>query len=383
MKPMLRTIASQPSWLMRTKDVELAVTQLGGHMAPVVFYRRSRRPIQPYYVNPWHDQGLKIDDPVLIPLRGDFFCLPFGAGGEFRGRFHHTHGEPATKRWSLADAEKRGDVTSLVLTVTTGQPPGKVTKRLMLVEGQQVVYEQHVLEGFSGAYSLGHHATLAMPERPETVLVATSPIRFGMTNPAPTGDPSRGRYQALAINKRFSSLSRVLTIWNQPRYADCSSFPTRRGFTDIISVLNKPSPTPAWTAATYVNEGFLWFSLKDPSVLPMTLVWMANCGRHDCPWNGRERCLGLEDVRAFFAAGLGPSLRPNSLSRMGIPTAMKLSPDRPTTINYIQGVVKTPPGFGRVSTARFASGSVTFVSESGKKVTTAVRHEFLTTGGFD
>jgi hypothetical protein len=110
---------------------------------------------------------------------------------------------------------------------------------------------------------------------------------------------------------------------------------------------------------------------------------MANCGRHDSPWNGRERCLGLEDVRAFFATGLGPSVRPNSLSRAGIPTVMKLSPERPTTINYIQGVVKTPPSFGRVRTARFTRGSVTFISESGKTATSPVRHEFLTTGRFD
>jgi hypothetical protein len=381
MKPPLKTIASQPSWVLRTKDVELAVTQLGGHMAPVVFYRR-RRPIQPYYVNPWHDEGLKIDDPVLVPLRGDFFCLPFGAGGEFRRRFHHTHGEPATGKWTFVAADKCGKVTLLVLTMTTRQPPGKVTKRLMLVEGEQAVYDQHVLEGFSGAYPIGHHATLAMPQEHETVLVATSPIRFGMTNPTPTGDPCRGRYQALATNKLFRSLSRVPLIWDQPRYGDCSSFPARRGFTDILGVFSEPV-SPAWTAATYVKEGFLWFSLKDPSVLPMTLMWMANCGRHDSPWNGRERCLGLEDVRAFFATGMGPSVRPNSLSRAGIPTAMKLSPERPTTINYIQGVVKTPPSFGRVRTARFAPGSVTFISESGKTVTAAVRHEFLTTGRFD
>jgi hypothetical protein len=379
MKPQVKTIASQPSWVIRGSDVELAVTRLGGHMAPVTFYRNARKPVRPYYISPWQDEGLKVPDPVLAPLRGDFFCLPFGGGGEFQGHFHNTHGESASRNWTLASAEKCGDVTSLVLTMKTSQPAGKVTKRLMLVEGQQVVYDQHALEGFSGAYSLGHHATLAMPQRDESVLVATSPIRFGMTNPVATGEPSRGRYQALATNKRFADLSRVPLIWRQPSYGDCSSFPTRQGFTDIVGVFQAPA-LPAWTAATYVDEGFLWFSLKDPAVLPMTLMWMANCGRHDSPWLGRERCLGLEDVRAFFACGLAASARPNVLNRMGIPTTMKFSPSRPVTVNYIQGVVKTPAGFGRVSTARFAPGSVTFISESGKKAAAPVRHEFLNTG---
>ena len=74
----VKTIVSQPSWVIRTSDVELAVTQLGGHMAPVTFHRRSAAPVQPYYISPWQGERLKIDEPVLVPLRGDFFCLPFG-----------------------------------------------------------------------------------------------------------------------------------------------------------------------------------------------------------------------------------------------------------------------------------------------------------------
>jgi hypothetical protein len=380
MKPLTRTIAHQPSWIVRTKEVELAVTQLGGHMAPVTFYRNTSRPIQPYYINPWHGERDQPAEPVLKPLRGDFFCMPFGSPDEFAKRFPATHGDPACEKWSLAGMEKRGDVTTLVLRMKGRRISGTYTKCLMLVDGQQVVYDQHVLEGFSGSFPIGHHATLAMPQDDRTVLVATSPMRAGMTNPVDTGDPAGGRYQSVATNHRFTSLSRVPLVWRTPSHGDCSSFPTRRGFTDIVGVIQKPSILPAWTAATYTTEGFLWFSLKDASVLPMMMMWIANCGRHVPPWNGRERCLGLEDVRAFFTAGTAGSARPNALRRMGVPTAMKFTPGLPVAVNYIQGVIKTPPGFGRVKTARFEAGKVTFISESGKKASAAVRHEFLATG---
>ena len=70
----LATVASQLSWVIGNDEVELAVTQLGGHMAPVTFCRASGMPIQPYYINPWHDEKPdELPAPVLKPLRGDFF----------------------------------------------------------------------------------------------------------------------------------------------------------------------------------------------------------------------------------------------------------------------------------------------------------------------
>jgi len=382
MKPTLRKIASQPSWLIRNKDVELAVTQLGGHMAPVTFYRAGKSPVQPYYINPWHAEELKIDEPVLRPLRGDFFCMPFGENAEAsRGAKHDVHGEPAGGKWTLVSAEAAGDVKTLALSMRTRSPAGKITKRLSLVNGQNIVYVQHTLEGFSERMPLGHHATLAMPQREESVHVATSPIRFGRTNPTLTEDATAGQYQSVAPNRRFRSPSQVQLLWRRPLAGDFTAYPTRKGFGDLVALFNKPMPgRPAWTTATYEDEGFLWFSLKDPAVLPTTLLWVANCGRHDPPWNGRNQCLGLEDICGFFAEGVPESVRANILTKDGIATAIKLSPKRPTVVNYIEGVVKVPRGFTKVSSAEFESGRVTFLSTTGKKAAAAVNHSFLWTG---
>jgi len=115
-------------------------------------------------------------------------------------------------------------------------------------------------------------------------------------------------------------------------------------------------------------------------MLPATVMWISNRGRHSSPWNGRNRCLGLEDVCAYFANTAAESVGRNQINAMGIPTAVKLSKARPTVVNHIQGVVKVPRGFKCVRTAKFAPGEVTFTSITGKKVTAPVRHEFLSTG---
>ena len=172
-------------------------------------------------------------------------------------------------------------------------------------------------------------------------------------------------------------------IWRDRPFGDCSAFPTRAGFADILAVFNKAAPQPAWTSAVFEKQGFMWFSLKDPTVLPTTVIWISNRGRHGAPWNGRNCCLGLEDVCAYFAEGLGPSVRRNPLNRAGVRTAVSLSRSRPTAINYIEGVVRVPRGFLRVRTAKFAAGEVSFFSETGKQVTAGVNHEFLNTGEVD
>ena len=130
-----------------------------------------------------------------------------------------------------------------------------------------------------------------MPEKAGALRVATGPFRLGMTNPTVVGDPAERQYQSLAIGGKFTSLKRVPLLWKRPATGDCTSFPVRTGFTDLLGVFAKPTRTPAWTTATVQEAGFLWFSLKDAAVLPATLLWISNRGRHNEPWNGRNRCL--------------------------------------------------------------------------------------------
>ena len=213
--------------------------------------------------------------------------------------------------------------------------------------------------------------------------IATSTFRFGMTCPSLFSDPKQQDYQALLPGTRWTDLTKVPAAWKGAPDADLTRLPGRYGYADLVQLANESwerTGGPAWTTATFAEAGYLWFALKDPAVIGSTVFWMENHGRHGHPWNGRNNCLGLEDVTAFFADGLAASAKENVLTKEGVDTSVELTADKPTSVNYIQGVVKIPEGFENVQAVEFAAGEVTFVSTTGKRVTAPVRHEFLRTG---
>jgi hypothetical protein len=381
MDPRTENIASEPSWVIENNEVQVALTIRGGHMAPVTFFRNSAEPVRPYYINPWNSERIPHLEPVLVPLRGDFFCMPFGGESIVKGVRFPTHGDPATAAWQAGGVEQSPGHTQAAFTMSTSAPKGRITKTLLLVRGHNAVYIRHVLEGFDGRAPLGHHATLAGSDEQDSLLISTSPLRFGMVAPRPPDTfVSGGEYNALRGGAAFRSLDKVPTIWKDMPLDTCASFPRRTGFCDIIQVYNKPGDDPAWVTAVNPSQGWLWFALKDPSVLPSTLLWMENHGRHGAPWNGRNCCIGLEDVCAFFAGGLSRSLKRNELNKRGVATTARLSAGKPLAVNYIQGVARAPKGFGRVRTVRFGDGMAVFAGETGKTVRAAVDYRFISSG---
>lgn len=373
-----RRIRGQDSWVITSDTVELAVTMTGGMMAPVTFYPDSNRPLRPYSIAPWAEEDRETDPPVLGPLRGDFFCLPFGANAGTDGR-HTVHGATATKPWTLMASEEQDGSAAIELGMDVADPPLRVTKRLRLRSGEPVVYTQHELAGGDGAFPLGHHATLAPPPSGK-LRISTSEIRFGMTSPRADGPMVADEYFALPPLTEFERLDAVPTIWPSPASIDCSVFPRMDGFSDILSVFAADGIRVAWTAALADEAGYLWFSLKDPGLLPATLFWIEERGRRGEPWLGRNRCLGLEEICGYYADGLPIAAQPNTLTRRGIPTAVQLRPDAPTVINTIQGCVRVPPGFTRVRDARVEPDHVVFFGGEGQEVAVQVRSEFILSG---
>jgi len=375
-----KTILGERSWVMENDQVELAVTMRGGHMAPVTFFRDSPAPVQPYYISPWQGTRVRTGVPVLDMLRGDFLCMPFGGGNVYREENHPVHGESAGSTWSLEDVRKDGQIMELRLGLTTKVRPGRITKRLFLAEGENAVYCRHDLEGFEGRMCLSHHAILAVPEKPGSLRVSVSPMRLASVVPRKALANTGNEYYFLAPGSRFTDLAGVPTIWKDMPQADCSTHPLPYGFMDLIAVFPKVQRTPAWTAVAAPSDGFLWFALRDAEVLPQTAFWMSNGGRHAPPWNGVNRCLGVEDGCAYYTFGLADSVKKNELNRAGIPTALTLTRARVTRINHIQGVVRIPKSFDRVKSLTFGRNSVSFASWSGREVEAHLRWSFLSSG---
>jgi len=346
----------QLSWRLASAQVEAFVTEMGGHLGPVTFDRRGRK-LQPYSVAPWAEERT---DPALPPilkaLRGDFFCLPFGGNATPFGRERHpVHGETANACWQFRSLETRAGRTCLHLSLTTKVRPGRVDKRIWLVDGQNTVYSQHVVSGMAGPMNLGHHAMLKFPDAPGSGLISTSRFVYAQVFPGAFELPEQRGYSLLKPGAEFKSLEKVPTITGED--ADLTRFPARRGFEDLVMLVSDPDVPFAWTAVTFPKERYVWFALKDPRVLRETVFWLSNGGRHYPPWNSRHiDVMGLEEVTSYFHSGLAESARKNPISQKGIPTCLTLNPRKPLVVPYIMGVAAIPPGFDRVASIGPARG---------------------------
>jgi hypothetical protein len=377
--PMKKIVFGQPSWCIRSSTVEAWVTETGGHLAPVVF-DRARRRIQPYSIAPWWNEKLPSElPPLLRVLRGDFFCMPFGGNAEpFRGERHPVHGETANARWRFEALERGDGFQTLHASLKARIRPGRVDKFITVRDGHNAVYCRHVISGMNGPMCFGHHATLKFPDHPGSGVLTHSPSRFGMVTPEPAETPETRGYSILQPGAMFRRLNRVPTLSGD--WTDLSRYPARRGFEDIALLATKPVAPFAWVAVTFPLERYVWFALKDPTVLRATLLWHSNGGRHYPPWNGRHvNVLGIEDLTAFFHYGLAPSARPNLLTKAGLRTCETLSPTRPLTVNYIMALAVVPRGFANVRriVPAEAGRAVRLVSGNGRSVTVPLDTDFL------
>ena len=379
LRPVIRTVHGASSWRLANDVVEAWLTRDGGHLGPVHF-KTGRGVVQPFAVAPWRPHEIGPELPgVLRNLRGDFFCLPFGGNdAPWRAEQHPVHGETAEAGWRLVSCAQTAGATELVARMRTRVRPGVVTKRVRLVPGQTVVYCSHEIGGMDGPMCLGHHAMLRFPDSEGAGRIACSGFQFGQVLPVPFENPAQGGYSSLRPRAVFHDLRRVPCAAGG--CADLTRYPAREGFEDLVLLATRLSPPVAWTAVAFPGEGYLWFALKNPRQLVSTVLWHSNGGRHYPPWSGRHRrVLGLEEVTAFFHLGLAASARPNTLSRRGVPTALRLRRDRPLRIPYVMGVTAIPRGFDTVCRVRFGRDHLVFVSTSGQTVRQSVDLAFLST----
>jgi len=255
---------------------------------------------------------------------------------------------------------------------------GRVEKTIELIPGHCAVYSRHVISGMKGPMSLGHHPILKLPGA-NTGRISTSRFTYGQVFPTAFENPAQGGYSILKPGAKFTSLRRV------PRadglFADLSVYPTREGYEDLAMVAADPTLPFAWTALVVAEEGYVWFSLKNPRILRSTIFWMSNGGRHYAPWNGRHRhAIGLEEVTADFDNGLAASAGCNPLNRAGVETCVQLNPKKPLSVPYVMAVAAIPRGFDIVKS--ICSGrdgqSVTLTSQSGKTITAPLNVAFVT-----
>ena len=373
-------IRGQESFVLRSRQVELALTRLGGHLAPVTFFPKDPRPIQPYAIAPWAEESLPADTPPLvIVLRGDFFCSAFGANEEAVGhRRLPLHGETANGTWQPIARGEAAAGSWMQLGMDLPQQGGRCEAITALLHDHSMIYQRHDLMGLTGPVNPGHHATLAFPPRDGSGRLSFSPFTLARTYFEPTERRETGGRSHFKPDAEITDLKVVPCV--DGSMTDLTSFPARRGFEDVAILCTDPSLEFGWSAATFPEAGFVWFALRNPKQLASTLLWFSNGGRDYPPWNRRHvNVLGVEDMTGFFQVGLAASCRPNALTARGIRTYLMPDAAGSLSIPYIQGVARIPEGFDRVAVieAQPKSGGVRIRSESGLEVLAPCEVNFI------
>ena len=368
-------ILGEPSFELHSDLTSVAVTRDGGQLAPVQ-YVLGNKTVTPFHVAPW--AGLKEArslPPVLRTLRGDFFCMPFGGNDTpWRDEQHPIHGETANGRWKFSESQQTREWSALELNLKMRIREGSVKKWIGLHVGHSAVYSRHIVSGASGPMNFGHHAMLTFDSG--TARISTANFQRGQVFPGEFEKPALGGYSSLKAGARFKDLSKVPAA--DGTFADLTTYPAREGFEDLVMVSAKPGSPFGWTAVTFPESRYVWFSLKDPRVLASTVLWHSNGGRHYPPWNGRHRgVLGLEEVTSFFHYGLAQSVSENEVNSDGIPTFVVLSPDTPLVVNTIMGVAAIPAGFDRVKSIEARDDEIHIDSYNGKATRAKVAVNFL------
>ena len=369
----------QPSHRLESRHAAAYVTVQGGHLTPL--FRLAGREVAPYFVNPWWKEPVAAElDHLLRVLRGDFFCLPFGANAEpYEGMKHPAHGATANDCWEGTGEGGAAD-GALALRLPLPGGRGAVEKRIVLGTDSPLVYSEHLVSGWTGKAPAGYHAILQFPAGENTGLIDLSPPLAAFTHDRPTEEPANRGYSLLKPGEEFRDPTRVPTVFGDT--VDVTRYPQRFGFEDLLQFVSDPARELAWSAVTFPAEGYLYFQLKDPRVLASTLFWRSNGGRHYPPWSGRMRgVLGLEEVTTYFAYGMKPSVEPNPLSKKGWRTCLEFREEAPSAVRVIAGVAAVPAGFAGVKEISRKGGSAVLIEgKGGEKLEVPCRTEFLAKG---
>jgi len=361
-------IHGKASVTLKSENVTASICLEGGHLAPVSF-RLGGREVSPYSLSPWLPDEIDPALPVLLKnLRGDFWCLPFGP--QENGP---PHGETANHPWKVV----KHDTSKILLEIETADTHGRIEKEITLRDGDTAIYVEHRVSGVDGRFNYGNHPILDLSELPENAgRVTCSPFRWASVYPGVFSDPADGARQALPPGAEFTDLTAVPIISGGT--TNLTRYPARKGNDDLVMMVNQLATLEqpfAWSAV--VLDGFVWFSLKDPSVFPATLWWLSNGGRSAAPWNGRHLGrIGIEEVCSHFCDGVDVS-RKDLLAEKDIPTTREFRAKETASFRIIQAVAAVPNGFAAVAQIRPDGADwVILMDESGIEVRTALDWSF-------
>jgi len=303
----------------------------------------------PLHAAPWRDEAKVQDDPDLPMvnkrLAGDFLCMPFG-----RDDVHGfpIHGPPANSEWAVLDH----DVSVARLALKAEVLGARITKEVRLVG--PCLLQTHVVEGGAGEVTFAHHPMAHMAEGGR---LSYSPKRAVLTDPV-----------AQHVGRNLWSLNQLRGDLHLDRddggQWDLGTYPAGHAVEDFCLLAEARGNSLGWTCLMRNAEDDLLLVLKDPRVMPVTMLWISNGGRDFSPWNSRHTgVIGIEDGCAMGGEGLAAARADNRLTAMGVPTVIGLGPRH--VLRHAMVSLPRPPGWSALRDVRLADGKLTLTEIGG------------------
>jgi len=349
-----------PSWYLSSGAAEAYVSIQGGMVT--ADFTLGNRIVSPYYTLPWwNEAGAAELDNLSQLLRGDFFCMPFGADIQDDGSILY-HGKPAHGFWMLK--EKLSD-SNVVLELDSDK--GSIEKHIRLDGENSLIYQNHIISGINDRTPMGYHPMLKLPLEEGSGMVKLSSFSRGFTTPGLIESSADGGYSRIKPGIKIEDVTSVPCVDDST--LDLTRYPHATGFEEIVMFISNPEDEFAYSCVAIPSEGYLYFQLKNPAKLRSTIMWMSNGGRHYAPWNGRVKgLLGLEEITAFFHYGKEDSVNENFLSKLGYPTSVELISEKSLSVPLISGVTEIGINYSGVSgIEKHGDDSIIIIGNQGER----------------
>ncbi|MBF9042185.1 hypothetical protein HKCCE4037_02520 [Rhodobacterales bacterium HKCCE4037] len=307
----------------------------------------------PLHVAPWRDEEEVQNDPDIAQvdkrLAGDFFCMPFGKD-DLHGQ--PLHGPTANSPWSVMQQEpSRG-----LFTNTLPKMSGAVVAKEIRLVGESLL-QRHVIDKGWGEVTFAHHPMVHMAEGGR---LSFSQKRAVMTDP----QPQHEGHNLWALNQLRGDLYLDREDGGQ---WDLRTYPAGHVVEDFCTLVESRENTLGWTCVMRNAEDDMVLILKDPLMMPVTMLWISNGARDFPPWNSRHTgVLGVEDGRAFGGQGLAAACAENALTAMDVPTTLSLGEVQ--VIRHAMVSLPRPPGWSELQAVTLSKGTLRLREVSGAEI---------------
>ena len=344
-----------------TKMGSVAVDAEIGNLRELCFVVGDRR-IEPLHTAHWVGTDDVPEDvaPVERQLAGDFFCAPFGASDVEAAP---PHGKSANSHWSIVELA----ADKIELTLDAPVLGAEISKILRISDTAPILYQTHRLSGGEGSLTVAHHPMVHLSGAGH---LSVSAKRAALSAEAPL---ETGR-NALACHTRTNDLAAFPA--SNGETVDLTTLPIASESEDFVTLVEDTGSSLGWSAIVRDIEDDIIFFLKDPRVLPVTMLWHSNAGRDYAPWNGRHTgVVGIEDGCAAGVSGHRAALKPNPVSDEGVPTSLPLGGT--IYIHHVIGAVPRPKGWDRIADIRVNGPTLSVVDDGGNTLTLPFDPDFF------